>query len=74
VRGADPGDRYEIAARHVSSLPTSAAPRLTDPGLIREAAAHPLVQQFALTPDEILDLIAGGSPKRAPAEPVGRYP
>ena len=59
VRGADPGDRHEIAARHMSSLPTSAAPKLTDPGLIREAAAHPLVQQFALTPDEILDLIAG---------------
>ena len=28
VRGADPGDRYEIAARHMSALPTSPAPKL----------------------------------------------
>lgn len=59
VRGADPGDRYEIAARHMSALPTTAAPPLSDPSLVREAAAHPLVQQFELTPDQILDLISG---------------
>lgn len=59
VRGANPGDRYEIAARHMASLPTSATPKLADVGLVREAAAHPLVQQFELTPDEILDLISG---------------
>lgn len=59
VRGADPGDRYEIAARHMAALPTTAAPRLTDATLLSEASAHPLVQQFELTSDEILDLISG---------------
>lgn len=59
IRGADPGDRYEIASRHIAYLPTSAAPRLADEGLVREAASHPLVQQFKLTPEEILDLISG---------------
>jgi hypothetical protein len=59
VRGADPGDRYEIAERHMRSLPTSAAPRLREPALVQAASAHPLVQQFALSPDEILDLISG---------------
>lgn len=59
VRGADPGDRYEIAARHLRALPTSAAPRIRDEGLVSEAATHPLVKQFELSPDEILDLISG---------------
>lgn len=59
VRGADPGDRYEIAERHMQALPTSAAPRVDDPEALTEAAAHPLVQQFALSSDEILDLISG---------------
>jgi hypothetical protein len=59
VRGADPGDRYEIAARHMSALPTSQVPRLEDASLLREAEAHPLALQFDLRPDEILDLISG---------------
>lgn len=59
VRGADPGDRYEIAARHMTALPTDRAPKLDDEALVHEAAAHPLVKQFALSSDEILDLISG---------------
>lgn len=59
VRGADPGDRYEIAARHMQTLPRAAAPDMVQHGELQEAASHPLVQQFALSPDEILDLISG---------------
>lgn len=58
VRGADPGDRYEIAARH-GALPTSAVDRLEEPSMLQAASSHPLVKQFALSPDEILDLISG---------------
>lgn len=59
VRGADPGDRYIVGQRHVRALPTSAVTRIQEPALIAEAADHPLVRQFELSPDEILDLIAG---------------
>lgn len=59
VRGADPGDRYEIAARHMAALPVSQAPRVADERALEQASTHPLVQQFELQPDEILDLISG---------------
>jgi len=58
VRGTDPGDRYEIAARH-GALPTSFVDRAEEPSILQAASSHPLVKQFALSPDEILDLISG---------------
>lgn len=59
VRGADPGDRYIVAQGHMRALPTSAVTRIHEPGLIAAASDHPLVKQFELSPDEILDLISG---------------
>lgn len=59
VRGADPGDRYIVAKAHIRGLPTSAVVRIPEPWLVVAASDHPLVKQFALSPDEILDLISG---------------
>ncbi|RAI44765.1 hypothetical protein CH341_07305 [Rhodoplanes roseus] len=60
ARGLDPGNRLILAEGHVYSLPTSKVPRGTDgsPSL-HLAESHPLVSQFALSSEEILDLIAG---------------
>jgi hypothetical protein len=58
VRGADPGDRLIIAEGHAQSLPTSRIIRVHAPELVEAASTHPLVQQFSLSPEEILDLIS----------------
>lgn len=60
ARGLDPGNRLILGEGHASSLPTGSVPDV-DPGdtILGLAEAHPLVQQFALSPSEILDLIAG---------------
>lgn len=60
ARGLDPGNRLILAEGHVPSLPTSrVVQHLQEPNVLQVAAAHPLVQQFALGTNEILDLIAG---------------
>lgn len=60
ARGLDPGNRLILAEKHTLALPTS---RVAQEGgttdVIQIASTHPLVKQFGLTSDEILDLIAG---------------
>lgn len=59
-RGLDPGNRLIIAESYDLRLPRS-LPSREDQGseIMQIAKVHPLVQQFALSPDEIFDLIAG---------------
>lgn len=60
ARGLDPGNRLILAEGHAFSLPKSRVRQYRqEPKVMRIAAAHPLVQQFGLKTDEILDLIAG---------------
>ncbi len=60
ARGLEPGNRLILAEHHALSLPRARpAPPDGQSALIELAATHPLVEQFALSPDEILDLIAG---------------
>jgi hypothetical protein len=60
ARGSDPGNRLILAEGHARSLPKSRVARhRQEPKVMRIAASHPLVQQFGLNTDEILDLIAG---------------
>lgn len=60
ARGLDPGNRLILAEGHALSLPTShvvPAPAAGD--LVQMVSTeHPLVKQFELNADEILDLIA----------------
>jgi hypothetical protein len=59
AHGLDPGNRLILAEGHALDLPTDRGPR---PGFADEfkqlTRTHPLAQQFNLSPDEILDLIA----------------
>lgn len=59
-RGLDPGNRLIIAESYDLRLPKS-SPSPVDQSneIVRAAQVHPLVQQFALSPNEIFDLIAG---------------
>ena len=60
VRGLDPGNRLILGEGHAFSLPKGRAPKLKSTEEITDLAeAHPLAKQFALSSDEILDLIAG---------------
>lgn len=60
ARGLDPGNRLILAEGHALSLPTSRVAQGSDgASALQMAAQHPLVKQFAMKPDEILDLIAG---------------
>lgn len=60
ARGLDPGNRLILAEEHAFSLPTSrVAQSKQSATVMRLAAAHPLVKQFGLKTNEILDLIAG---------------
>lgn len=60
ARGLDPGNRLILAEGHVLSLPTSRVARENGEATIMQMASeHPLVKQFEMKPDEILDLIAG---------------
>jgi hypothetical protein len=60
ARGLDPGNRLILAEGHALLLPTSRVVQGSEGASVMEMAAeHPLVKQFALKPDEILDLIAG---------------
>ncbi|MBI1867479.1 MAG: hypothetical protein HYS06_04190 [Methylocystis sp.] len=59
-RGLDPGNRLILAEGHALSLPTSGVKRASvGAEVMHLAEAHPLVKQFELSSDEILDLIAG---------------
>ncbi len=58
--GLDPGNRLILAEHHVGSLPSSPGVRESEQQVLMHVAeAHPLVKQFDLSSDEILDLIAG---------------
>lgn len=60
ARGLDPGNRLILAEGHGLSLPKGKVSQGAESSAVMNlAASHPLVQQFALSPDEILDLIAG---------------
>jgi len=60
TRGLDPGNRLILAENYSLSLPKTRPARQSDGSdVIQVAKLHPLVQQFSLSPDEILDLIAG---------------
>lgn len=60
ARGLDPGNRLILAEGHALSLPKSAVkPAPVGAEVMHRAEAHPLVKQFELSSDEILDLIAG---------------
>ncbi|MCX7364275.1 MAG: hypothetical protein NTV97_20885 [Alphaproteobacteria bacterium] len=60
ARGLDPGNRLILAEAHTLALPTSRAAQGGNAAAdILAASTHPLVKQFGLTSDEILDLIAG---------------
>ena len=62
ARGLDPGNRLILAEGHSQSLPTGQISHTEPSGeLIELAKTHPLAKQFALSADEILDLIAGAS-------------
>ena len=60
ARGLDPGNRLILAEGHVAELPVS---KNADNGdfasMLQMAEAHPLVRQFELGADEILNLISG---------------
>jgi hypothetical protein len=60
ARGLDPGNRLILAEAQRLALPTSrVSAQPEDPAVLRMASKHPLVKQFGLEPDEILNLIAG---------------
>ncbi len=60
ARDLDPGNRLILAEGHALSLPSSRVVEDQEtPTVMAVAASHPLVQQFELTSEEILDLIAG---------------
>lgn len=60
TRGLDPGNRLILAESYSLSLPKTQPSRQGESSEVMQLAkVHPLVQQFALSPDEILDLIAG---------------
>jgi hypothetical protein len=59
IRGVDPGNRLILGESYAFSLPktrTFREPETVD--LTKIAETHPLAKQFALSSDEILDLIA----------------
>lgn len=58
ARGLDPGNRLILGEGHAFSLPKSAAfPRSGNTLVMHLAEVHPLVKQFGMPSDEILDLI-----------------
>lgn len=60
ARGLDPGNRLILAERHTDALAKAQAyPEAPSKETMGLAEAHPLVRQLALSPSEILDLIAG---------------
>ncbi len=60
ARGLDPGNRLILAESQSLALPTSRVRRPDeDAGVMQMAAEHPLVKQFGMASNEILDLIAG---------------
>jgi restriction-modification system family protein len=60
ARGLDPGNRLILGEAHALALPTGRVTRIEPgEGMMELAEAHPLVKQFGLASDEILDLIAG---------------
>jgi hypothetical protein len=59
ARGLEPGNRLILAESHALSLPTGPVSNNVHGEDIEIASMHPLVKQFNLSPEEILDLIAG---------------
>ena len=60
ARGLEPGNRLILAEEHSFSLPTGRVTQENESAFVmRMAATHPLVTQFGLKTNEILDLIAG---------------
>lgn len=59
-RGLSPGNRLILAEKYVSRLPKGAPlDQLSEnPLVMADAEAHPLAQQFNLTNNEVMDLIA----------------
>ena len=59
ARGVDPGNRLILAERFALSISEATAHQDVDNStLMQLAEAHPLVKQFALSSNEILDLIS----------------
>lgn len=58
-RGLEPGNRLILAEKHTSQLPTTYEQSDENMAVLHVAEAHPLVRQFELSSEEILDLIAG---------------
>jgi hypothetical protein len=59
ARGVDPGNRLILAERYTRSLlKVMAHQEIESAEMIQLAEAHPLVKQFALSSEEILDLIS----------------
>jgi hypothetical protein len=59
ARGVDPGNRLILAERFALSFPEPMTQQgVEGAGLMQLAEAHPLVKQFSLSSDEILDLIS----------------